>query len=354
MNKEIQLFGKGLAAKKKLEFYSNLSTLLSSGLDVQRSLTLIEQSQKKQVHQDLFLEIRQLIVEGKTFSQALLATEQFSDYEVFSLQIGEETGQLVKVLAELSTYFSKSIKYRQQLVGALAYPVFVISFAILVVFFMLKYLVPLFSDIYKRFDGRLPTITQYLIDLSNWIGAYGGYVFLVLLALVLALYWQRRQLWFRKWSAKLLLRLPFFGAIVKGIYLSRFCQSMYLLLNAKVPLLRTVELVKQMIAFYPIEVSLAQAEKDIFNGSLLHQSLQKSQLYPQKLIALTQVGEEASNLDEMFQKLADQFSEDVEQRTALLGSVLEPMLIIGLGLIIGVILVAMYMPLFQLSVGVGG
>lgn len=352
LNRDISLFGSGISLKHKESLYYELAILLSAGLDIQKSLSLIEVGQKHKKFKAELKAIRQHLIDGASLSKALIRSEKFTDFEIFSLQIGEETGQMREVLEELSSFFKRSIKYRQQLLGALAYPAFVIGFAFLVIYFLLNYLVPLFSDVYKRFDGELPSITQSIIQLSNWLGQYSGYLFLGLAIVVGILFWQRRAIWFRKASAWLLLRLPIFGAIFRQLYLSRFYQSMSLLLRSRIPLLKSVQLVGKMVGFYPIEVSLKNAEAEILKGKLLQEALQAYTIYPQQLLALVQVGEESSTLDVMFQKLADQYNEAIEQRTAVIGSLIEPILIIFLGVLVGVILVAMYLPLFQLSVGV--
>ncbi len=351
LNRDISLFGSGISLKHKESLYYELGILLSAGLDIQKSLALVEMGQKNKKFKVELQQIREHIVNGSSLSEALVQSGKFTDFEIFSLQIGEETGQMNEVLEELSSFFKRSIKYRQQLFGALAYPVFVISFAFLVIYFLLNYLVPLFSDVYKRFDGELPPITQTIIKLSNWLGANSGYLFLSIAIIFGLLYWQRQQTWFRKSSSWLLLRLPIFGGIFQQLYLSRFSQSMALLLRARIPLLKSVQLVSKMVGFYPIEVSLQNAETEILKGKLLQESLQGYSIYPQQMLALVQVGEESSTLDAMFQKLSDQYNEEVEQKTAVIGSLIEPILIIFLGVLVGVILVAMYLPLFQLSVG---
>ena len=218
---------------------------------------------------------------------------------------------------------------------------------------MLKYLVPLFSDIYNRFGGELPLLTQKIIAMSDWLGANSIYLFLGVFGIIGFFYLQKEKFWFRKSSAFVLLRMPIFGPIIKNVFLSRFCQSMYFLLNSKVPLLRAVELVQKMVRIYPVESSLEQTKEDVLQGQLLYESLSQFSFYPKQVIAMLQVGEEAGNLDMIFKKLADQYSEEVEQKTAVIGSLLEPVLIIGLGVIVGVILVAMYLPLFQMSSGIG-
>ena len=128
---------------------------------------------------------------------------------------------------------------------------------------------------------------------------------------------------------------------------------MSLLLSSKIPLLQAVELVKSMINFYPIEKALAHSEKEILNGSTLEATLLPFSFFPKQLLALVKVGEEASQLDNMFQKLAEQYNNEVEQRTEVLSSLIEPILIVGLGVLVGIVLIAMYLPLFQLSTSVG-
>lgn len=352
LNQDIELFNSYFNNKIKQSFYSNLETLLTAGLDIQNALSLIEEGQKKKATKAIIHELQQEVVNGQALSEAMQSVGRFTNYEIQSVRIGEETGRLNIVLAELADFFEKSLKYRRQLLGALSYPLFVSSFALGVVYFLLRYLVPMFSGIYGRFDKELPAITQKIVTISEWLQSYSYLVFLAIFGLVIFLYWQRTKIWFRKWSAKVLLRMPIFGSIIKQIYLARFCQSMFLLLSAKVPLLKAVALVRQMIAFYPIEQALEQSEQGIIQGELLSTMLKQSKFFPNQLLALLAVGEEASRLEQMFSKLAKQYNEAVDQQTEVVGRLIEPVLIIGLGLLVGIILVAMYMPLFQLSTNV--
>ncbi len=354
LNKDIQLFGNGFGAKRKETFFSNLKILLSSGLDIQRALELFIHSENKKGVKAIVEEIRNKIIAGDSLSKALEQSGKFSDYEVYSIRIGEESGQLLEVLDELSIFFNKTIKFRQQLISALSYPLFVIGFSVLVVVFLLNYLVPLFSDIYGRMGGELPSMTLQVMAMSDWVKANLFWAILVFSGIVGALYLQRSKIWFKKSYSFLLIKMPVLGGIFKLIYLSRFCQSMYVLLKARVPLLTAVNLVKDMIDFYPIQNSLLKSGKEIMNGVALSEALQKERFYPKQMIALIEVGEEAGNLENMFKKLADQYNESVEQKTKVIGSLLEPILIIGVGLLVGSILIAMYLPLFQMSTGMGG
>ena len=352
MNRDIQLFRTGWAMTKKERFYSELEVLLTAGLDIQQALSLIKESQKKQIDIDLIHNISETIINGAALSDALERTKQFSSYEIFSVKIGEESGRLQIVLSELATYFNKNLQYTQQLMSALSYPAFVILFALGVIFFLLNYLVPMFSSVYQQFDKTLPYITQLIIDLSNWVRSYSGWLLLGILIIISIIYNQRKRIIIRQVISWLLIRLPIFGPVIRNIYLARFCQSMALLLNSNVPLLKSVKLVHRMIAFYPIEVALNFAEKDILMGNALYKTLQEHTIFPNKLVTLVRVGEEASQLDTMFQKLAQQYNREIDNQTSVIGSLIEPILIIGLGVLVGFILVAMYLPLFQLSVGI--
>jgi type IV pilus assembly protein PilC len=351
MSKDIELFN-SFDAKKKEDFYTKLNILITAGLDIQQALQLIEKGQKKKNVKAIIENIREQVIQGASVSDAMAATSKFSNYEVFSIKIGEETGKLSHILKELSFFFKRVIQYRQQLMGALTYPTFVILFSFGVIIFLLNFLVPMFSGVYNRFDQELPLVTQQIVNLSDWLQRNLKYILLGTVSVIAFLYYQRKQIWFRKVLSIFIINIPIFGNVIKKIYLARFCQAMAFLLNSKVALLKTVELIAQMIQFYPIEHSLNQAEDSILNGNSLNETLEQFKFYPEELIALIKVGEEASQLDTMFSKLAEQYNDEVEQQTKAIGSLLEPILIIGLGVIVGFILIAMYMPLFQLSMGI--
>jgi type IV pilus assembly protein PilC len=175
------------------------------------------------------------------------------------------------------------------------------------------------------------------------------------LAVIIAFFYRSRSKdWFRKYHYYFLRSIPFIGVVLIKIQLARFCTSMALLTAAKVPLVRAIQLVKQMIVFYPLKESLKNIENDIMAGKHLHDSLSAFSIYDRRMIALIKVGEEVNQLDQFFQKLATAYSEEAEYKTQLLSTFLEPIIIIFLGFVVGFILVAMYLPMFQLSTSIGG
>ncbi|WP_426672080.1 type II secretion system F family protein [Mucilaginibacter sp. McL0603] len=348
-NKDISFGGKELNDKKKEAFYLELSSLLLAGINLKSSLELITSDQEKAADQVLFKTIQDSIIKGGALSDALQGTNKFSLYEVYSLQIGEETGKLTEVLQDLARFYQNKIKQRRKIVSAVTYPCVVMSTSLGAVFFMLKFVVPMFGDVFKRFGGHLPWITEKIIAISQVLENNFWRVFILILLLSAFIFSARNTERFRQLSSRLILKIPVVGNLVQKIYLARFCNSMRLLINARIPLLRAISLSKQMIGYYPVESTLQKVEEDIMQGKSLHQSLQQFSIYPSKLIQLIKVGEETNQLDYFFARVSEQYIEEVEYRTSTLSSMMEPLIIIFLGLIVGVILISMYLPLFQMS-----
>jgi type IV pilus assembly protein PilC len=349
LNRDISFGSKELSDKKKESLYLELGSLLAAGINLKSSFELVLADQKKEKDKLLFKNIREAVVGGTSFSQALRQSGKFSLYEVYSLQIGEETGKLIEVLQDLAKFYQQKIKQRRKIVSSMTYPAVVLCTSMGAVFFMLHFIVPMFGSIFQRFGGHLPWITEKVIGLSTAMENNFWKAALLLLALTFFILFTRKTEKFRALASRLLLRMPLIGGLVQKIYLARFCNSMRLLINAKLPLLRAIALIRQMIGYYPIESSLQKVEDDIMNGRSLHESLQQFDIYPAKMIQLVKVGEETNRLDYFFAKISEQYIDEVEYKTSALSSMMEPLIIIFLGFVVGVILVSMYLPLFQMS-----
>tara|TARA_R110002072_G_scaffold303135_2_gene495219 strand:- start:4103 stop:5185 length:1083 start_codon:yes stop_codon:yes gene_type:complete len=346
--KEIS-FGKTFSDKAKEEFYGEFSSLLESGIDIQRILSILieEQGNKKIL---LILDsILSDLISGSSLSDALKATTFFTAYEFQSIRIGEETGRLQVILKHLSEYFSNKVKLKRQLIGVFTYPTFVILITIGVLYFMLNSVVPMFEDVFKQFGQELPYLTQKIIGISKHFSTFLFYFVLLIITLSIYGYTQRKQEWFRNITSIIVLRIPLFGPLMQKIYLARMCQSMSLLLNSQTPLVSALELVEEMIGFYPIEKSIQQIRSQIVKGESLHAGLANFSIFDKRLISLVKIAEEINKLDSTFERLSDQYQEDVEYKTKLIGTVIEPLIIVIIGLVVGVIMVAMYMPMFNLS-----
>jgi type IV pilus assembly protein PilC len=353
MNKEITLFEKKFGPKEKEAFYSELGLLLSTGVDIKTAFEIIEEDIQNKKHKALLEKIKNDIISGKRIYEALEAHEKtFSSYEIQSVKIGEETGKLSEVLTELGTFYESSIKLKRQIVGVLTYPVVVISIAILIVYFMLSFVVPIFSDIFTQTGGQLPAITQFLISMSNGAPVIFYSLFTFIIFLVLLHKTQKEKAWYRGFTSSLFLKIPVFNTLIRKIYLARFCQSMKLLAGAKVMINDALDLVKNMIGYYPMEKALEEVRNEVVNeGKLLNESLSKHKIFPKKLVALIRLSEEVNAPEVIFEKLYKQYTAEIEHQQAVVGKLIEPMFIIVLGLFVGFILVAMYLPMFEMSTG---
>jgi type IV pilus assembly protein PilC len=349
LNRDIRLFDNGISSKIKELFYLELATLLEAGVDIRTALELIKNEQPKKRLQQIFEHLCAQIIAGSTLSASLKSSDQFTSYEFFSIQIGEETGKLIYVLKELSGFYQKKVKQRRQIIGALTYPVLVLTVACAAVFFMMNYVVPMFAEVLKRFGGDLPFITKLVLHLSLLAKHLSLFFLGFTTASIVLVITKKKNPWFRKTSSKIFLKVPLVGQIIRKIYLARFSNTMSLLIASKIPLLQAIQLVKQMINFYPIECSLIDIEEKILTGEPLYKSMQHHPIYLPKMISLIKVGEEVNQLDVFFNRIAEQYSNEVEHQTNQLSKFIEPFIIVVLGLIVGIILIAMYLPLFKLG-----
>ena len=340
---------KKFSDKKKEVFYRELGMLLKSGVDFKKALEIMGNQAQSKVEQSLILDIKEKVIHGKSIYESMRATGQFSPYEYYSIQIGEETRRLEPVLTELQKFFNRKIQMRRQIISVMTYPSIVMLVTISVLYFMLNKVVPMFSSVFKQFGSELPKSTRMILKLSN----HSGTLFLLLFGFILSLslmhYFLKNNDNYRRITAKGVLKIPYFGNLIRKIYLSRFCQSMNLLIGAKTTLLSSLSLTAKMIGFYPIEHSIDQIKNDITRGVSLSDSLKKHPVYERKMVSMIEVAEQVNELDSMFERLTEQYNEEINHQTKMIGVVLEPMIIIFIGVIVGIIMISMYAPMFDLS-----
>lgn len=351
--KDIQLLSRGLSPQQKEAFYLEMATLLKAGLDIRKSLELQVENAEKAIQKETFESLLDTLLGGSSLAEAMDQAGQFSVYEISGVRIAEESGRLSDVLIRLATHFSKVVKLNRLLISTLSYPILVIVVALGAVAFLITFLVPLFGEIYLRLNQELPAVTTGIINLSKGIQSYGISLLIGILLIIGLLYFFRKKDWFRKLSSNLILQLPIIGKTFKLLQLSRFCHSLGFLLNANVPLVNSLRLTKKMVTFYPIQQAADQLAERITTGVPLHQALQKYPIFPRKLVALLRVSEETNQMGPILLQIGNNYDEEVEQQTKLLGSLIEPVLIVFLALIVGVILVAMYLPIFKLVTNFG-
>jgi type IV pilus assembly protein PilC len=341
--------GRPFGDKVKEQFYNEFCSLIESGIDMRRSIQLIIDEQEKQRVKVILETLQAKIVLGASLSEAMEQSGHFSAYEFQSVRIGEETGRLKHVLASMAVYFGDKVKLKRQLVSVFTYPAFVMAITFGVLYFMLNSVVPMFEDVFKQFGQELPWLTKKIVWLSDHFAPFMFYFFLAAIAISIYCYTQRKEEWFRKTSSQVMLRIPVFGVLIRKVYIARFCQSMGLLMESKTPLVKALDLVEEMIGFYPLEKAIQHAKKEILAGNQLHSGLGQFNILDKRLISLIKIAEEINQLDQTFIRLTKQYNDEIDYRTKLMGTIIEPAIIVIIGVVVGVIMVAMYLPMFNLS-----
>lgn len=346
-------FKKGLLSDKVKEFfYAQLAVLLTAGVDLQTALGILEKEYKDEKVKTYLNQLNSKLLEGNSFSVCLKQVLKVSDFEFYSVEIGEQIGKLDMVIADLAVFYERKIDQKRQLVKALTYPAIILSISILTVSFMMYFVVPMFEDLFTQFNAKLPWITEKVLAFYEVFIATFPYFLLFVFFAIVGVAYVRDNEWYKKYSAKIQLNFPVFGTLIYKVKMAQFCSIMSLMLKSKVPLVESVKLISNMIDFYPIKKSLIEIEQMLINGTSLNECLAKYPIYDDRLISLVKVGEDINELESFFDKLQSQYKKDVDHQTSLIGSLIEPFILIFLGLIVGVILIAMYLPMFQLGANV--
>ncbi|SNY99700.1 type II secretion system F family protein [Flagellimonas pacifica] len=349
LERELTFFGKSFSNKRKEDFYTELAVLLKAGINLKEALLLIEEGQKKEQQKELFKDLGESLLSGSNFSEAIRRKKEFTEYEYYSIKIGEESGTLDSITKELGSFYAKKNEQRRNLVNALTYPIIILTTAILVVIFMLRLVVPMFQDIFKQNNVELPWITKFIVSVSDFIKDFGWWIVLIFIGALLL----RKALfgndWFKKRMDYLLLSMPYVGSFLKAVYLAQFTRAISLLTASKVPVLNSIELAGKMIDFYPLREALDLVSTKIMQGENLSNSLKGNKIFSNKMISMVKVAEETNQTEFMFERLNQQYSIEVQQKSKLLSTLMEPMIILVVGICVGVILVAMYLPMFKLG-----
>ncbi|MCH2200296.1 MAG: type II secretion system F family protein [Flavobacteriales bacterium] len=333
--------------KRKLRFLRSLSVLVNAGLDFRSSLHMAAEEFSKPKEEAELARIIALVDDGKTLAVALESQKGWSVFELENIRIGEASGRLGEVFVELVNYLERTEGLKRQLISVLTYPTFLLLVSFGVVSFMMIAVVPLFEDLFQRFDADLPSITRGVMDASNWVQENFSLILLLIGGIVLLGWFLFKQERFQGLYFKVLFGLPIFGRLVHLTYVGRFCTSMAMLMSAKIPLLDGLRMVSDMLNASPFTLANAEIVEEVNRGKRLSESIAQHSIYPKKVHRFVAIGEEVNRLEEMFLKLSEEYKEEVENRSKMVGKLMEPIIIIFVATFIAIILVALYLPLFQ-------
>ena len=335
---------------KDLAIYSRqLSVLIDAELPLIQSLTILAEQTKNKYFKSVIVNIRGDVEAGSTLNQAKRKYPKvFNDLYCNLVASGEQSGSLDIMLRRLAEFLEKTVKLRSQVRQAMIYPVAIVSFAVIVVIFMMWKIIPVFANIYSELGATLPGLTAFVLAVSKFVQSYIVLIFLGIIGTIVGVRLYRNTKSGRKVTDTFLLRMPLFGPLLEKVGLSRITRTMATLLSGGVPMLESLKITSSTAGNVIIEKSIMQARSMVAEGTSLTDSFKSTGRFPFMFVQMVGVGEATGTLDEMLSKLADFYDEEVEASVSAMLSVMEPILLIFVGGLVGVIIVSMYLPIFTL------
>jgi type IV pilus assembly protein PilC len=336
---------------KSLQIFSRqFATMIEAGLSVVAALVILEEQTDDKYLAQIIGELRADVEGGLLLSQAMdRHPKVFTRLFVAMVESGEAAGILDQVLDRMAYQIERETKLKSRVKGAMMYPTMVLIFATLVLTGMLLFLVPFFSKVFLTLGGTLPTLTQWVVNASNFIKA-DWYLIIAFAAGTTFAFkkWRKTEHGRRNWD-RFKLRLPMkIGDVVLKITMARFSRTFSTLVAAGVDIIKAIEITSQTAGNWVVEAALIDAKQKVHEGVPISQPLVENPVFPPMVSQMIKVGEETGELDKMLGKIADFYEEEVDASIETLTSIIEPIMMIGVGLMVGVIIIAMYLPMFKM------
>ncbi len=340
-----------LSARDIAQFTRQLATLLHAGIPLLQALDILKGGENNATLKSMLIALHTDIEGGIALSHALRTHPNFDALYCNLIAVGELTGMLDVMLDRLANYLEKSEALRTTLRTALVYPSAVMSIATVVLILILLFVVPAFQNIFASFGAELPWLTRWVMAMSQGLQEYG---LILLMAVTATTWWTRQQLhkrmhWRRHWH-RWLLRIPVVGALSSDACTARWARTLATLFTAGVPLTEALEAIQDVTTNVLFQEATQSIRTQIIEGHALSQALESTKgLFPNMLVQMCSIGEESGALDHMLVKTAEHYEREVESTVARLSTLLEPFIMVVLGLLIGGIVMALYLPIFQLG-----
>lgn len=335
---------------KELAIYSRqLSVLIDAELPLIQGLNILVEQTRNKFFKKVIRDIRGDVEAGSSLHEAKRKFPKvFDDLYCNLVSSGEQSGSLDIMLRRLAEYLEKIVKLRSQVRQAMIYPSGVLIFAVLVTIFLLWKVIPVFASIYIELGADLPFLTKGILFLSDFVQKFILFIFLGFIALIFLFRYVRKTEKGHRAIDRGVLKMPLFGNLLQKVALSRFTRTLSTLLSGGVPMLESLKVTSSTTGNVIIEEHIMKVRSMVAEGTSLREALRHKEHFPFMLIQMVGVGEATGTLDEMLTKLADFYDEEVEASVAALLSVLEPVLLIFVGMLVGTIVISMYLPLFSL------
>lgn len=348
--KKLPLFKPSIPAKEIVLFSRQLSTLVSAGVALVSGLNILSEQIQFKPFKSIVMKVKEDIESGQPIAEALKKhPDAFTDLYVAMVRAGELGGILDVILERLSAYLEAAEALRLKVKGAMMYPIVVSSIAALVTVFLLVGVIPTFKEIFSSFGAELPLPTRIVIGLSEAL-QHQWYVFIGVPVIAFFLFkkWLKTESG-RKIFDTRILQLPLFGVMLRKVAVAKFTRTLGTLVKSGVPILQAMETVAQTAGNKVIEAAIMDARESIREGERIAEPLKRSGVFPPMVIQMISVGEETGNMDIMLHKIADFYDQEVEQSIKGLTSMIEPIVIVFMGILIGGIVIAMFVPMFELG-----
>jgi len=344
---------KKVKAKELSIFTRQFSVMIDAGLPLVQCLEILAQQQENKYFQQILLQVRQDVEEGSTLSAAMARHPRvFDQLYANMVEAGETGGILDLILQRLSTFIEKIVKLKRDVISALIYPVAVIVLAIVAVAVIMVVVIPQFQNIFLGLLGpgeQLPLPTRIVVGISNFLAGWGGLAILVaIIGAVVGIRFYYKTQGGRKVIDRILLKLPVFGKILQKIAVARFSRTLSTLLSSGVPILQSLDITARTAGNIVIEEAIISVRTGVERGENFVDPLKATEVFPNMVAQMIGIGEQTGALDAMLGKIADFYEQEVDAAIANLLTLMEPLLIGFLGVTIGSIVVAMYLPLFTL------
>jgi len=347
--------GGSVALADLVIFTRQLATMVDAGLAMVQSLSGLAEQTTHKVMRDVIRDVCTRVESGDSFSEALQKHPKvFSRLYVCMVAAGEKGGLLAEILARLAVYLENAARLRKKVKSAMMYPTVVTFVAILITCFLLVKVVPVFGEIFSSFGAKLPGPTQALLNISNFVKSYIILMMLAFGGVVYAcFYFVKTPVGREFWDARRI-KLPIFGSIAHKICLARFTRTLASLVRSGVPILEVLQIVSQTVGNVVMEKAIKTAAVDIERGESISAALGKHPIFPNMIIRMVTAGEQTGKIDNMLERISDFLDEEIETTLSGLTALIEPILIVVLGVIIGGMVICMFLPIFNLANIVNG
>jgi type IV pilus assembly protein PilC len=344
-----------ITVKDKAVFSHQFAVLVNAGVGIVRSLGVLSEQADNPKLKKALIEISTDVQQGSNLSDSLAKHPYcFDQLYVSMVEAGETGGVLDEVLNRLSKLLEDIARLQNQIRSALAYPIAVGIFAVMVFLGMTIFLIPVFAGIFEQLGGELPLLTQTMVNLSAFLRSPKVFILIVILAGLIFAF----QIYYKTPAGRLqidqmALKMPLFGEINQKSAVARFCRVFGTLSRSGVPILNSLDIVCDTITNKVISNAIVASKEEVLQGGMLSFALQERKVFPPMAIQMISIGEETGELDAMMMKVADFYEDEVEQAIKALTSLLEPLMMIVIGVMVGIILVSMYLPMFTIFDQIG-